>query len=113
MTFTIANIVWPALILVGRMLAVWPIAAGLFVEFFFVRYATKLRGWRCLAGDVWMNVASAALGLVLIPLSGIAWELLASFTIYRPFNISTFSPVNWGFTGFVAAGVNTAVEDSC
>jgi hypothetical protein len=110
MTPILANLVWPALFLTSRMFAVWPIAAGLFVEFFFIRQATKLRGWRCLTADITMNLVSAALGVILIPLSGIIWELLATFTIYPLFNVGTFNPVTWGATALLAAGVNAVVE---
>jgi len=110
MTPILANLVWPALILTTRMLAVWPIAAGLLVELFFVRQATNLRGARCLTADITMNLASAALGIVLIPLSGIIWELLATFTIYPLLNVGSFNPVTWGATVLLAAGVNTVAE---
>ena len=110
MTPLLANVVWPALYLSSRMLAVWPIAAGLLVELFFVRYVTNLRGARCVAGDVTMNLASAALGIVLIPLSGIIWELLATITIQPLFSVGTFNPVTFGTTVLLAAGVNTVVE---
>lgn len=110
MTPILANLVWPALYLTSRMFAVWPIAAGLLVELFFVRYATNLRGARCLAADIAMNLASAALGLLLIPLSGIIWELLAGITIHPLFNVGTFNPATWGATVLLAAGVNSLVE---
>jgi hypothetical protein len=106
----LANLVWPALYLSSRMLAIWPIAAGLLVEFFFVRRATNLRGGRCLTADITMNLASAALGIILIPLSGFIWELLATFTIYPLFKVGSFNPVTWGATGLLAAGVNAVVE---
>jgi hypothetical protein len=110
MALILANLVWPALYLTSRMFAVWPIAAGLLVEYFFVRYATNLRGARCLAADIAMNLASAALGLLLIPLSGIIWELLAGITIHPLFNVGTFNPATWGATVLLAAGVNALVE---
>lgn len=110
MTPILANLVWPALYLTSRMFAAWPIAAGLLVEFFFVRYATNLRGARCLAADIAMNLASAALGLLLIPLSGILWELLASITIHPLFNVGTFNPVTWGATVLLAAAINAVIE---
>lgn len=110
MTPILANLVWPALYLTSRMLAVWPIAAGLLVEYFFVRYATNLRGGRCLAADIAMNLASAALGLLLIPLSGMIWELLAAITIHPLFNVGTFNPATWGATLLLAAAINTVIE---
>ncbi len=59
-----------------------------------------------------MNLASTVLGIVLIPLSGFVWELLASFTIYPLLNVGTFNPVTWGATLLLAAGVNAVVEGS-
>ena len=110
MTPILANLVWPALFLTIRMLAVWPIAAGLLVELFFIRHATSLRGARCLAADITMNLASATLGIVFIQLSGILWELLATFTIYPLLNVGTFNPITWGVTVLLAAGINTVIE---
>lgn len=110
MTSILANLVWPALYLTSRMLAVWPIAAGLLVEFFFIRRATNLRGRRCLTADITMNLASAALGMLLIPLSGILWELLAGITIHPLFNVGTFNPATWGATVLLAAAINAVIE---
>lgn len=110
MTPILANIVWPALYLTSRMFALYPIVGGLFVELIFVRYVTKLRVSRCVTACITMNLVSAALGVILIPVSGIAWELLASITINPLFDLGTFNPVTWSVTALLAAGVNTAVE---
>lgn len=110
MTHLTANVVWPALYLSERMLAVWPIAAGLLVEFFCVRYITNLRGWRCVWADVSMNLASTLLGIFLIPLSGILWEFLAHFTLGQLINFGTFDPVSWGVTVIISACVNAVLE---
>ena len=110
MTPILANIVWPALYLTSRMLAVYPIVVGLLVELIFVRHVTKLQVSRCATACLTMNLVSAALGVILIPVSGIAWELLASITINPLFDVGTFNPVTWSVTALLATGVNTVVE---
>jgi hypothetical protein len=57
-----------------------------------------------------MNLASALLGIVLIPLSGIGWELLASITIYPLLNVGSFNPVTWTASVILAAITNAVVE---
>ncbi|MBE7498134.1 MAG: hypothetical protein HS117_24610 [Verrucomicrobiaceae bacterium] len=110
MMILLSNIVWPSMILTGRIVAVIPILAGLVVEFLYLRYGTTLRGVRCLWADLSMNLVSALLGLILIPLSGIGWELLASMTIYPLLNIGSFNPVTWTASVILAAIMNAVVE---
>jgi hypothetical protein len=110
MPIIIANLVWPALYVVDRMTAIVPIVAGLAVEFVFLRYATSLRGFRCFSADLAMNFASALLGIVLIPLVGIAWEFVAAITIHPLFGVGTFNPATWIATALLAAVANAAIE---
>ena len=39
--FILADLVWPSLVLEGRLFAWWIVAAGLVIEFFFVRWLTR------------------------------------------------------------------------
>jgi hypothetical protein len=110
MPIIIANLVWPALYVVGRMTAITPIVAGLAVEFVFLRYVTSLRGFRCFSADLAMNFVSALLGIVLIPVVGIAWEFVAAVTIHPLFDVGTFNPATWTATALLAALTNAAVE---
>jgi hypothetical protein len=105
-----ANIVWPALYLVGRMNAVTPILAGLVVEFVFLRYATGLRGFRSVWADLAMNSASALLGMLLIPLTGLGWEFMAGVTIQPLFHVGTFNTATWIATALLAAAANAVIE---
>jgi hypothetical protein len=50
MVYTIADLVWPALLLEGRILTWWAILAGLIIEYFFVRMITDLSRWKGGAG---------------------------------------------------------------
>lgn len=110
MPIILANLVWPALYVVGRMTAITPIVAGLAVEFVFLRYVTSLRGFRCFSADLATNFASALLGIVLIPVVGIAWEFVAAVTIHPVFGVGTFNPATWIATALLAAVTNAAVE---
>ena len=67
--------VWPALLLEGRILTWWAILVGLVVEYFFVRNITELSWSRAALADVAMNAATSVIGILLIPISGIAWEI--------------------------------------
>lgn len=97
----LANVVWPALYLLGRMVSLWVIAFGLFVEFFFVWRMTGL-GWRRAAwADAAMNLASGVVGLILIPAAGLV--------VVLPFP-STFGPASWVATFCVAVLTNAWVE---
>jgi hypothetical protein len=57
-----------------------------------------------------MNRASAALGAVLIPLVGVAWEIFPGLILYPVFKIGTFSPVTWVATFILAVLVNSGIE---
>jgi hypothetical protein len=106
----LADVVWPALYLEDRLLTVWAIALGLLVELLFVRYITK-RSWRwCAMADVAMNTASSLLGLILLPLAGLAWEFFPGSVIYEILHMGTFNPVTWTATWAMAAMINGALE---
>jgi len=92
------------------MLTWWAILAGLIVEYFFVRRITDLSFSRAAWADVAMNAASALLGVVLIPIAGLIWEIFPGIVLYKVFNIGTFNPGAWAATILMAAGLNTFIE---
>jgi hypothetical protein len=92
MHFVLADVVWPALFLAGRMMAWWAIGLGLVVELFFVRFLTGFGWLKSALADVAMNAALSLLGFILIPLAGIAWESSVGIALYKLFNIGTFNP---------------------
>jgi hypothetical protein len=110
MPAVLANLIWPALFLVERMNAVVPILVGLVVEILFLRYATGLRGLSCVSAGVGMNVSSALLGVLLIPLAGLGWEVVSAVTIQPLFKVGTFNPASWVATALLAAAANALVE---
>jgi hypothetical protein len=71
----LADLVWPALFLGGRLLSWWAIGMGLLVELFFVRWLTGFSWPKSLVADITMNGASSLLGWALIPLAGSLGDL--------------------------------------
>ena len=110
MHLMVADIVWPALLLVGRTLTWWSILVGLVVEYSFVRSITNLSYRRAALANAAMNTVSALLGLFLIPLAGCIWDLVPGQAIQYLFHTGVFSPVAWIATFLVAAAVNTYIE---
>ena len=110
MQLVFADLVWPALLLEGRMLTWWAILAGLFIEYFFVRRITDLSFSRTALADICMNAASALLGVILIPIAGLIWELFPGIVLYKIFDTGTFNPGTWLATVLMAAALNTYIE---
>jgi len=106
----IADIVWPALYLELRLFSFWAIAAGLMAELLFVRYITQFSWGKCIIADIGMNAVSSLLGVILIPLAGIAWEFLPGIALYKIFNIGTFNPITWTATFLLAVIINGTLE---
>ncbi len=106
----LADVVWPSLFLGDSLLTWWIILAGLVVEFFFILWLTSGTPVRAALMAVTVNIVSAAIGIVGIPLSGLLWELLATITILPLFEWGTFNPVTWFVSCLLAAMLNTVVE---
>lgn len=106
----IGNVVWPSLYLSVRMQSAWIIGAGLVIEFFFVLWLTRANAWRACLMTVVMNTVSTIVGIVGIPLSGLAWEMVATITVMPMFGWGTFNPVTWFASCVLAALLNSLVE---
>jgi hypothetical protein len=104
------DVVWPALFLEQRLFSWWAIGLGLLIEFFFVRWLTTLNLRMCAVADLSMNAASAVLGMFLIPVAGLIWELFPGLLLYKIFNVGTFNPVTWTFTFLAAVFINAMLE---
>lgn len=110
MTPIFADVVWPALFLESRLFSWWAIGFGLVVELSFVRWLTLLDWRKSFMADLTMNTASALLGVVLIPLAGIVWEIFPGIVIYKIFDIGTFNPGTWTATFLFAVFINAGLE---
>ena len=106
----VGNVVWPALFLEHRLLAWWIIGIGLVVELFFVRFLTSWTWLRSLGADAAMNAASALLGVFLVPLAGLGWELFPAPLFEAHARLGTFNPVTWCATFAIAVIINAILE---
>jgi len=104
------NVVWPALVLEIGIFSGTPIALGLIVELFILRWGFKTSWQKAITGDLVMNLCSTVLGIVLIPASGLVWEIVFGRVIHKMFHVGTFNAGNWIATIVIASFVNTLVE---
>jgi hypothetical protein len=106
-----ADLVWPALVLEQRLLAVLPIASGLVAEWLVLWLCGFGLTWKKAAVvDVLMNAASSLIGIFLIPLLGVAWEFFPGLLIQKIFHVGTFNLITWVATPILATFATTAVE---
>lgn len=91
----ITNVAWPALFLEQGLLSFWPIVLGLLVEWPFVRWATKTKWLTSFYITCIINLVSALIGIVAIPIVGlfitIPHEWLAQIVKMG----SSFDPFGW------------------
>ena len=104
MTTILADVVWPALFLEARLLSIWIILAGLFIEYFFVWRITTLGALKAIWANLAMNAASTLLGIILIPGVGLLVALFPGELF------GTFNPLTWALTLIVAVLLNTLIE---
>jgi hypothetical protein len=105
-----ADMVWPALYLETRIFTWWTIGVGLLVEFFFVRRLFDLNVRKAAIATATANAVSAVLGVPLIPIAGIIWELFPGSLYMGPLNWGTFNPITWGATFLLACFVTSVIE---
>ena len=106
----LADVVWPALYLETRLFSWWAIGTGLVAEYLVVRWLFQLSIQRAAVATLSANATSAVLGVVLIPLAGIIWEIFPGLIYNRLLNWGTFNPVTWAATFALACLVNTGIE---
>lgn len=105
-----ANMVWPALYLETRLFTWWAICLSLLIELAAIRAIFQVPWARAGFADVAANAGSTLLGLPLIPLAGIVWELFPGSLYMRALSWGTFNPITWGATFFIACLLNAAIE---
>ena len=105
-----ANVVWPALYLETRLFSWWAISTGLFIEYFFVLRLLQATPKQAAIATLVANTASAILGILLIPLAGLLWEIFPGIILSHLLNMGTFNPVTWVATFILACMVNVAIE---
>lgn len=105
-----ANVVWPALYLETRLFTWWAISIGLIIESIFILWLFRLPVKKSVIAVVAANTVSAIAGILLIPLSGIAWELFPASIYKSMFEWGTFNPLTWAGTFGLACLINATIE---
>lgn len=78
-TVAFANVVWPTLYIVTGIMSWYIILAGLVIEFLFIKYKFRAKFLRAALMAITMNLASAIIGLILIPASGFITAIAVGF----------------------------------
>lgn len=107
-----ADVVWPSLYITKRMLSLKIIILGLIIEILFVKYFGKINWKKAAITAVVMNLITALLGVVLIPVSGLGAEFVFDFVFhaYDKFGIGTFHWSHWLVSYLLVILLNTFIE---
>jgi hypothetical protein len=105
-----ADMVWPALFLEPRLLSVPIVVLGLAIETAVLRFGFRMNWPKAVLASITVNAISTVLGVVLIPLAGIAWEFFPGLLLYKALNMGTFNPLTWAATFLLAVAITTGVE---
>jgi hypothetical protein len=103
-----ADIIWPSFILEQHLLSIYPIILGLIVEYLFLRYYFKMNIKRAILADLAMNAASVCIGIILIPLSGLAWGYFPGLIFGNLFGMRNME--EWIVTFLMATFINAGIE---
>jgi hypothetical protein len=107
-----ADIVWPSLYIAKGMTSLNVILAGTIVELLFVKYFAEISWKTALLTTIVMNFITTALGIILIPVSGLGSELIFDFVFhaYDKFGIGTFHWSHWIVSYLLVILINTLIE---
>ena len=103
--FVSANVVWPSLYILEGMMSWYVILIGFVIETAFVKYFLKDTYLKAVLIAFVMNLVSAVLGVLGIPISGLIVEILLI-----PFDTGTFHITHWLASYLFAILLNVAVE---
>jgi hypothetical protein len=100
----LADVIWPSLYVTEYFYASWAVLVGLACECLVFRFWLRFSWKRAALAAVVVNALSGALGIILIPISGLAWELTGGQAF------ETFGPTSWAAAWVLAVLVNAVVE---
>ena len=104
------NMIWPVLLSEEKVTSIPIIMLSIIIEFFFFKALFNVSNKKAILFTLSANAASAILGLVLRPLSGIIWELTLGQIVIRIFDWGTFNPVAWFSVPIFGGAVNAIIE---
>lgn len=100
-----ANVVWPSVYIAEGMRSFYVILAGLVIETVFVKFFLKENLFKSVLITFVMNIISAVVGFVLIPVSGLIGEIMLI-----PFGKGTFHISHWIMSYILAILSNVFIE---
>jgi hypothetical protein len=100
-----ANVIWPSIYIMEGMMTWWIIAAGIIIEFIFIKLFTRDGFIKSIIMAISMNAISALVGIVAVPLSGVLVEL-----IFIPFNMGSFHISHWILDYLLTILCNASIE---
>ncbi|MDL5046535.1 hypothetical protein QQ054_10870 [Oscillatoria amoena NRMC-F 0135] len=106
----LANVVWPALFLSMRMAAWWCVLASVLIEAAALWRFAKVRPVIALPAAALMNLVSAFMGMLLIPILGFRWELFADATYNAWLGWGTFNLITYIATWIGVTILTTLIE---
>ena len=106
----IADVVWPALYLETRLFSWWAIGVGLLAEYLFVRWLFQQSIQRSVGATVAAKTISSVVGVLLIPIAGILWEIFPGSIYMHLLKWGTFNPITWTATFVLACLINAGIE---
>jgi hypothetical protein len=106
----IADVVWPALVLSGRIAAWWCIALGTLIEGAALWRFLRWPPFKAFFAAFLMNAVSAFCGSILLPVAGLRWEATADRTINAWFGWGTFNIASEAVTWLIAVLLSTLIE---
>ncbi len=106
----LANLVWPSIYVVHYLFASGAIVLGFVVEWLAFRAWVGFSWKKAFLAALVVNALSAALGCILIPLSGLAWEFTGFQLLQSMGAKGTFNPYSWAASWLLAVVINCLVE---
>lgn len=105
----LADLVWPALFLLDRIVAIPVILIGLAIEAALFRYFFQITWKRAFSAACVINLVSTLIGIVILPAWGWYWEYSVTAR-NRSFGWGTFNPLTWAETCLMAWLLTNVVE---
>lgn len=111
MTPLLANIIWPALILMDRLMSEWAIGTGLALEYLVVRKLTNLPSGRAILATLAANAVSTLVGtVILLPLAGFVWEVFPGEPLNYYLKLPGENPISFVASCLMGAAINAWIE---
>jgi hypothetical protein len=106
----LSDVVWPALYLEDRLFTWWAVSLGIVIETIFCIWLFRVSVIKALLTTIVVNLASAIVGLLLLPLFGLLWEFHPGILLFKLKISSTFSLPTLIATVLMAGLISATIE---